>query len=220
VSQTDGKGAQTTWAWEPAGIHGKSTMTDPTGGKWINEYERNWLVRQVDPTGSVVNFHYDSAGNMIQVFDSLGHGARHRYDSRGRVIASTDAAGGTTRRTYNNFNDVTAITDPLGRRTSFGYDPRGNLLSTTYAGRTSSVVYDGRGLVTSARDVLGRTSRFGYSPDGDLLRVGDPAGRVTTYQVDGWGRPVRATPPRGQVAGAATSFSSEVVYSADDQPLE
>ncbi|MDX6240271.1 MAG: hypothetical protein QOG10_5091, partial [Kribbellaceae bacterium] len=176
--------------------------------------------KQVDPTGAVVSFHYDSAGNLIQVFDGLGHGARHRYDSRGRVIASTDAAGGTTRRSYNNLNDVTAITDPVGRRTSFAYDRRGNLLSTTYAGRTSSVVYDGHGLVTSARDVLGRISRFAYSSDGDLLRVGDPAGRVTTYQVDGWGRPVKATPPRGQVPGAATSFTSEVVYSADDQPLE
>lgn len=92
-------------------------------------------------------------------------------------------------------------------------------MRSSYA-RTSSVVYDGRGLVTFARDALGRTSRFGYSPDGDLLRVGDPAGRVTTYQVDGWGRPVKATPPRGQAPGTATSFTSEVVYSADDQPLE
>ncbi len=41
VSQTDAKGRRSSWSWETAGIRGTSTMTDPTGGKWINEYERN-----------------------------------------------------------------------------------------------------------------------------------------------------------------------------------
>ncbi|HET6296942.1 MAG TPA: DUF6531 domain-containing protein, partial [Kribbella sp.] len=212
TAQTDGRGGRTTWSWESAGIRGKSTMTDPTGGKWINEYERNWLVRQTDPTGAVVTFHYDLAGNLIRVFDGLGHGARHSYDSLGRVVASTDAGGNITRQSYNSSNDPVAVVDPLGRRTTYAYDSRGNLLSTTYAGRASSASYDARGLVSSVRDVLGRTTRFSYTSDGDLVGVSDPAGRISKYEVDGWGRQVKATAPRGQ--------SSTVTYSADDQPLE
>ncbi|WP_433159655.1 DUF6531 domain-containing protein [Kribbella sp. CA-247076] len=212
VAQTDAKGAKSTWSWDPAGVRGTSTMTDPGGGKWINEYERNWLVRQTDPTGATVTFHYDAGGNLIRVFDSLGHGARHTYDALGRVVSSTDAAGAVTRRTYNGSNDVVATIDPLGRRTTYSYDARGNPVGVTYAGRTSAVVYDGRGLVTQSRDALGRVTRFAYSGDGDLVAVTDPAGRVTRLQHDGWGRLTKATSPRGAV--------STFTYSADDQPLE
>ncbi|TCO40935.1 RHS repeat-associated protein [Kribbella antiqua] len=212
IAQTDAKGGKSTWSWEPAGVRGKSTMTDPTGGKWINEYERNWLVRQTDPTGATVTFHYDSAGNLIRVFDNLGHGARHAYDSLGRVVASTDAGGNVTRRTYNASNDVVAVVDPLGRRTTYTYDSRGNVVASTYAGRTSSAAYDSRGLLTQSRDPLGRTTRLAYSADGDLVGVADAAGRVARYEVDGWGRVVKSTSPRG----AVSSFT----YSADDQPLE
>jgi len=212
VAQTDAKGGKSTWSWDPAGVRGTSTMTDSTGGKWINEYERNWLVRQIDPTGATVTFHYDAAGNLIRFFDGLGHGARHAYDALGRVIASTDAGGYVTRRTYNSFNDVVATTDPLGRRTTYSYDARGNLVGTTYAGRTSAVAYDGRGLVTQARDPLGRVTRFAYSADGDLASVTDPAGRVARYQVDGSGRVTKSTSPRG----AVSSFTDN----SDDLPLE
>ncbi|MET9276032.1 hypothetical protein [Kribbella sp. NPDC003557] len=90
VAQTGGKGGRSTWSWDTEGIRGTSTMTDPTGGKWINEYERNWLIRQTDPTGVTATFHYDADGNLIRVFDSLGHGARHAHDALGRDVASTD----------------------------------------------------------------------------------------------------------------------------------
>ncbi|MFF0266903.1 DUF6531 domain-containing protein [Kribbella sp. NPDC004536] len=212
VAQTDGNGNRSTWSWEPEGIRGRFTMTDPTGGKWINEYERNWLIRQTDPTGTTATFHYDAAGNLIRVFDSLGHGARHEYDGLGRVVASTDAAGAVTRRTYNSRNDPVAVVDPLGRRTTYSYDARGNPTGSAYAGRTLSATYDARGLVTASRDPLGRTTRYEYSADGDLARVIDPLRQVTRIESDGWGRPVKVTSPRGAV--------STVRYNDDDQPLE
>ena len=210
VAQTDAKGGRSTWSWKTEGIRGTSTMTDPTGGKWINEYERNWLIRQTDPTGATATFHYDADGNLIRVFDSLGHGARHEYDSLGRVVASTDAVGAVTRRTYNARNDVVATVDPLGRRTTYTYDVRGNLTGTAYAGRTSSVTYDARGLVTASQDALGRVSRHAYSADGDLVTVTDPLRQVTRIEYDGWGRPIKTTSPRGAV--------STVTYNDDDQP--
>ncbi|NIK58273.1 DUF6531 domain-containing protein [Kribbella shirazensis] len=212
VAQTDGKGGRSTWSWETEGIRGTSTMTDPTGGKWINEYERNWLIRQTDPTGATATFHYDADGNLIRVFDTLGHGARHEYDAFGRAVASTDAVGAVTRRTYNARNDVVATVDPLGRRTTYSYDARGNLTGTAYLGRASSVSYDLRGLVTASRDPLGRVTQFAYSVDGDLVRVTDPLRQVTRIEYDGWGRPVKVTSPRGAV--------STVKYNDDDQPLE
>ncbi|MFG1912403.1 DUF6531 domain-containing protein [Kribbella sp. NPDC048928] len=211
VAQTDAKGGRSSWSWDSEGIRGTSTMTDPTGGKWINEYERNWLIRQTDPTGATATFHYDADGNLIRVFDNLGHGARHSYDAFGRDIASTDAVGAVTRRTYNGRNDVVTSTDPLGRRTTYMYDTRGNLTATSYGGRTSAVTYDARGLVTASRDPLGRTTQYAYSVDGDLVRVTGPLRQVTQIGYDGWGRPAKVTSPRGAV--------STVTYNDDDQPL-
>jgi RHS repeat-associated protein len=212
VAQTDAKGGRSTWAWETQGLRGRSTMTDPTGGKWINEYEQNWLIRQTDPTGATATFHYDADGNLIRVFDTLGHGARHEYDALGRVVTSTNAVGAVTRRTYNSRNDVVATVDPLGRRTTYSYDARGNLVGETYLGHTSSVSYDARGLVTASRDPLRRVTQYAYSPDGDLVRVTDPLRQVTRLEYDGWGRPVKVTSPRGAV--------STVKYNDDDQPFE
>ena len=77
VAQTDAKGGRSTWSWDTEGIRGTSTMTDPTGGKWINEYERNWLIRQTDPTGATATFHYDADGNLIC---RDGGSARAAYD--------------------------------------------------------------------------------------------------------------------------------------------
>jgi RHS repeat-associated protein len=211
VAQTDAKGGRSTWSWDTEGIRATSTMTDPMGGKWINEYERNWLIRQTDPTGATATFHYDADGNLIRVFDNLGHGARHSYDALGRDIASADAVGAVTRRTYNGRNDVLSSTDPLGRRTTYTYDARGNLTATSYGGRTSAVTYDARGLVTTSRDPLGRTTQYAYSVDGDLVRVTDPLRQVTQIGYDGWGRPAKVTSPRGAV--------STVTYNDDDQPL-
>ncbi len=57
VAQTDGNGHTTRWSWEPGDggpLSGTSTMTDPVGGKWLNEYRRGWLVKQTDPTGRTV----------------------------------------------------------------------------------------------------------------------------------------------------------------------
>ncbi|WP_350274868.1 DUF6531 domain-containing protein [Kribbella sp. HUAS MG21] len=212
VAQTDGKGGRSTWSWQTEGIRGTSTMTDPTGGKWLNEYERGWLIRQTDPTGTTATFHYDADGNLIRVFDTLGHGARHEYDAFGRVVASTDALGAVSRRSYNARNDVVATVDPLGRRTTYSYDARGNLTGTSYFGRSSSVSYDARGLVTASRDPLGRVTQYAYSVDGDLVRVTDPLRQVTRIEYDGWGRPVKVTSPRGAVSTAT--------YNDDDQPLE
>jgi RHS repeat-associated protein len=211
VAQTDAKGGRSTWSWDTEGIRGTSTMTDATGGKWINEYERNWLIRQTDPTGATATFHYDAPGNLIRVFDSLGHSARHEYDALGRVVASTDAVGAVTRRTYDALNDVVATVDPLGRRTTYTYDGRGNLTGTAYGGRTSSVSYDARGLVTASRDALGHVSQYAYSADGDLTTVTDALRQVTRIEYDGWGRPIKTTSPRGAV--------STITYNDDDQPL-
>ena len=61
VAQTDGTGHTSRWSWQAGSdgnrLTGTSTMTDPVGGKWLNEYERGWLT---DRSGSTSPTPYGS----------------------------------------------------------------------------------------------------------------------------------------------------------------
>jgi YD repeat-containing protein len=81
-------------------------VTSPGGVKTRYEYDGAGRLRS--------EFHDDSSGNLIRVFDALGHGARHTYDALGRVTSSADAGGNVTRRSYSATNDLVAVVDPLG----------------------------------------------------------------------------------------------------------
>ncbi|MFC0628327.1 polymorphic toxin-type HINT domain-containing protein [Kribbella deserti] len=211
-SQTDGNGHTMRWSWVQSGValSGTSTMTDPTGARWLNEYKRGWLVGQTDPTGIAVRFSYDAAGNLTHVLDGQGNGARQAYDVRGRVTKSVAAAGGVVRRGYNATNDQTSEVDQSGRPIAASYDGRGNPTSITQAGKTVTTTYDARGLATVVRDPLGRTTRFAFNTDGDLIRTTDPAGLETSYEIDGWGRITSVKSPRGAVTRISYDAESRV----------
>lgn len=211
-SQTDGNGHTMRWSWAEGGValSGTSTMTDPTGARWQNEYKRGWLVGQVDPSGTAVRFSYDAAGNLTHILDAQGNGARQAYDARGRVTKSAASTGGVVRRGFNTTNDQTSGLDQAGRPVAATYDGRGNPTTVTQAGKTVSTTYDPRGLATSIRDPLGRTTRFAFNTDGDLIRTTDPAGLTTAYEVDGWGRITSVKSPRGAVTRISYDAESRV----------
>lgn len=219
VAQTDGTGHTSRWSWEAGAddnpLTGTSTMTDPVGGKWLNSYERGWLVKQTDPTGRTVRYSYDPDGNLTHVVDPLGHGARYNYDDAGRMTGTTSPSGQVVRQSVAAGNDVTGVVDQAGRPSGVRYDPRGNPVAATYGGRTASAGYDGRGLTTWTRDTGGGLTRLAYSADGDLVRSTDPAGQITSYGIDGWGRVTAVTPPRGNLRGAGDRFTTRVEYDAE-----
>lgn len=81
----------------------------------------------------VASYAYDAAGNRTSATDALGHVVNFVYDSQGNVLSRSallgDGAAQTWSYTYNVFNEVTSSTDPLGNTTIFIYDNRGNLIS-------------------------------------------------------------------------------------------
>jgi YD repeat-containing protein len=82
---------------------------------------------------STATYSYDSSQNPVSVTDANGHVVNFSYDSQGNVLTrSAQLDDGTAQvwsYTYNQFSQVTSATDPLGNITSFQYDPRGNLLA-------------------------------------------------------------------------------------------
>jgi RHS repeat-associated protein len=69
--------------------------------------------------------------------------------------------------------------------TTFGYDSRGNLLTTTFPdGSTKTSTYDSAGQLTAEIDQAGRTTTFAYDDAGNLASVTDAAGEIVTYGYD------------------------------------
>jgi RHS repeat-associated protein len=100
------------------------------------------------------------------------------------------------------------VIDPLGRKTSYTYDPKGNVKSITRLAGTSGALttqfsydpafnqlasitdplnhsvnysYDGKGNLESVKDALDRTSTFTYNAAGQLRTAKDPLDHVWTY---------------------------------------
>ncbi|RRD46024.1 hypothetical protein EII35_15650 [Arachnia propionica] len=83
-----------------------------------------------------------------------------------------DGEGGHTRLHWDE-GLLLEVVDPTGVRVRFGYDPRGDLVSSTDAeGNTTRLVRDDAGRVSELVKPSGATTRFHYTPAGGQDRPG------------------------------------------------
>ncbi|MGD8454650.1 MAG: hypothetical protein PVJ57_22785, partial [Phycisphaerae bacterium] len=147
---------------------------------------------------------YDNAGRldyqaMLDDADGTALAGRdvdrvvdYEYDQDGRLRFRTTYNNGTTsplttETTYDSLGRVDVVTDPSGSTTSNGYAANGRLNQRTvddgYGPRVFTFGYDGHDRVTSRTAVGdGRTPAL-----------------VTSYELDGLGRAVRITDPKGVI---------------------
>jgi RHS repeat-associated protein len=161
---------------------------------------------------------YDDLGLLKRVTRAAADSASERatdtlYDGLGQLrrelqYPSWPATTGalTTNYSYDLAGNVASTTDPLGKTTTFGYDPRGHLLSASYVDGTPNVTYaydrdgnrvsmvDGGGTTTYAIDELGRvttmtapgpkTVGYRYDLDGNRAKIIYPDATSVTYVFD------------------------------------
>jgi RHS repeat-associated protein len=161
---------------------------------------------------------YDDLGLRTRVTRAAGDSAAERasdtlYDGLGQLrrelqYPSWPATAGAliTNYSYDLAGNVASTTDPLGKTTTFGYDPRGHMLSATYVDGTPNVTYvydrdgnrtsmaDGGGTTTYALDELGRvttmtapgpkTVGYRYDLDGNRSKIIYPDATAVTYVYD------------------------------------
>jgi uncharacterized protein RhaS with RHS repeats len=71
----------------------------------------------------LINFSYDSQGNLTEILAPDNNSTRFSYDDRGNVTSQIDAAGNTTEFTYDQtYNQLTGFSDPLGNGINYSYD--------------------------------------------------------------------------------------------------
>ncbi|GAA2637445.1 hypothetical protein GCM10010425_45530 [Streptomyces spororaveus] len=213
VSQTDGSGRTTTFAWDNKR---ESHTTDPNGGVWTDVYSGNVLLESTDPYGKRVSYGYDRNLRPVSITDARGNTTEMTYDAAGRMATrkSPASAGLTESWTYDAAGNIAGHTDSRGKATAYTYDAANRLASSTDpSGGKVVYAYTGTGALASLTSPRGKATAYAYDPAGNRTSVTTPAGEKTTFRYDAAGRVTAMTDPRGNVAGAdPDAFTTTYAY--------
>jgi len=216
LTGTDALGNQTTYGYDALGR--TVAVTDALGGTTRSYYDDNSrLVSATDALGqrTVLN-HYDSAGQLVERDDALGHPTSYAYDLAGRLVTQTDARGDTTTYGYDALGRTIAVTNPLGDVTQSAYDGDGRLITQEDAlGQQTTYGYDALGQTVALTNAVGDVTRSYYDAAGRLVSATDALGYPTTYGYDALGRTVAVTDALGGVTRSAYDAAGRLLTGTD-----
>jgi RHS repeat-associated protein len=207
--------------------NGSATISDAVGTartfSYLDQFSTGKLAGASQPGGAGCGpaaqaVTYDANGFIASRTDFKGVQTTYVHSARGLETSRTEAFGTPQARTiattwHATLHLPTQIDEP-GRRTTFGYDPAGNLLTKTLtdmatsAARTWTTTYNAAGqplTVDGPRtDVLDKITYTYYTDStashtlGDLATVTDALGHLTQFtSYDKHGRPLAITDPNG-----------------------
>lgn len=207
TQQTDARGKLWQFAWNATTE--TSTVTDPRGKQWVDDYDGNVLVSRTDPLGNETSYSYDSDLNLVGITDARNNSTTMTYDGRGNMLtrASPAPLSYSETWTYNSNNEPLTYQNGRGKIASYAYGTSGNLVSVTQPGNTvTTLTRDATtGLVTEITDPRNKTTTFAYDAAGNLTSVTTPKGKETSYGLDSSGRVTSMVEARGNEMGATPS---------------
>lgn len=201
-------------------MRNQTDTVDERGLRTVYFYDAAGRVTQIiQPDGNTISTVWNADGLLVQRIDEANGVTTVEYDATGDPLKVTDARGNVWRFTFDpTFHLLTSVTNPLGNQTTFGYDPKGNLLQamdatgaartfsydsfgervsdTSAMGATSAFTYD-RGLVSAIQNPLGSVTKLEYDDAGSITRIVDAIGDTARFEVDAAGRMVRTLTPLG-----------------------
>ncbi|MES2939285.1 MAG: hypothetical protein V4864_16480, partial [Pseudomonadota bacterium] len=160
-----------------AGIDPASLLEDVRPGSSAQDQSTLWqydglnrLAQQTDPQGTVTQFTYDNAGNLVKTVKAWSQPEARtlqaRYDIQGRLVGEL-AAEGSAQLTGNQTQaQIDAIWAQWGLTHS----------------------YDAAGRRTSTTDQYGNKTLFFYNPDNQLTHTVNALGEVAENQYDALGQ--------------------------------
>ena len=215
IEQRDSFGNATIFAWNAATE--TSTMTDPKGKTWTDDYSAGVLIGTTEPSGTT-GVSWDEDLNPVGGTDANGKSWSATYDAGGNLLTRTAPAplSYVETWTYDSTNNPLTYTDGRGNTTTYTYDTTGRLTTRTWpGGATETRTYSASGQVASLTDANNHTTTYGYDANGNLTSVTTAAGSVTTYTYDAAGRVLTKVDPRGNVAGATPAdYTTTWTYDA------
>jgi RHS repeat-associated protein len=227
ISQTDLNSYATTFSYTAGKLTG---VTDPGGRTlaigWTGSNVTSVTDSNVTPN-RVVSFQYnDVSGNLTDAFDVAGGHWQFTYDAGHRMLTMKDPKCFATpncpgaQNNYDASGRVTWQKDQLNRQTSFDYtsipratkvtDPKGNVEVIYYTQGLKTAVTKGYGTPQAA------TWRYLYDAYSlALVRVVDPNGNRTSYNVDSNGNVLSITDALGRQTVKTYNAFNQVLTDKD-----
>lgn len=192
----------------------------------VRDAERR-IDKIIAPDGSVIDYTYNFAGDLIsvedqednvttisyltnpkhyldEIVDPLGRrGVRTEYDASGRLVAVIDANGNRVEQSFDPAAFSGTRRDANGNVTNIFYNDRGNVLrEVDPLGGVMQYAYEDPAnpdKETRIVDKLGRVTQQQFDARGNLTRRVDPAGGVTTNQYNAQNSVTRTSDALGRV---------------------
>jgi len=152
------------------------------------------------PEGNIIDFDYDSFGNLSTIKDSQNNSINYTYDSEGNRLTEQikDGSGSlqkTLSFTYDELNRLKKVVNP-DSFAEYAYDFRGSRKSTKDPkGNTTNYDYDTLKRLTTVTQPDSIATNFGYTTSDNLTTVADANGNTTTYKYDDQGRVYQVLSP-------------------------
>ena len=183
----------------------------PTSGSGISAPISSWS----SPSGTLVNFTYNSSGNLTTVSNNLDRSLTLSYT--GGHVSSVSDGSRSVNFSYTG-NNLTGASDPLANQTTYAYDTTGtydtvgHLTQIFYPNAPASAFvtnyYDGLGRVSNQLNANNQATQFYFA--GSRTEVVDAAGnRHITYQT-----------PRNKIIKDASILSSGFGDVFNDTPQQ
>jgi RHS repeat-associated protein len=179
------------------------------------------------PSGGVIAYEYDTAGNQTVVKDGAGNAIETRtYNADGTVATRTDRFGTTSYQGYVDGQPM-LIVDPHGAQIELEYDNNGRLTARHERGQTTAMSYDAAGRRTLVDYGHGSTVDFEYSTGkADWTKISGPTFGTVTRSftakglLSGWTEPngdafVRLYDGDGRVKEEIDALGNRTTYAYD-----
>jgi len=178
VTEQAGPGKKTTkYRYKKRGKNYIATTVKDTEGyyeKFIYIKTDNKTIRKDKKGNQQVTVISRSCSKPVSIGDGKGKGESYEYDENAQLVSRKDALDNTYTYKYDSrfVDHVTEIKEKKGQKTTFLYDPRGNL---TYANIDKKgwikIRYENHGKIKSMSDSMGNLISFTYNYFGKPTQI-------------------------------------------------
>ncbi len=209
TQSTDANGVVTSYTYHPRGWILSMVQTPPTGAARVTVYDYDnvgQLIKTILPAGTELNYVYDAAHDLREVFDNLGNRVTYTYDAKGnRIEELVSDPDGTlvlsTITSYDIRNFIESINNG-GSVTQLINDAVGNLSTQTdpNVNPSTETSFDALDRLRETVDALTNTSSYQYDVADQLTEVVSLNGSTTQYEYDDLGNKTKEiSPDRGVI---------------------
>jgi RHS repeat-associated protein len=204
------KGEETVYTWDGSNlVQIEEGKTETESGHITRIYydELNRKIKITKLTDSteitLIEYSYDSEGNILITTDAIGHTTSNTYDELGRLTFVKDTLNHEATYEYDKHSNLIKLTDANNNITEYEYDYLDRLTKVSqYDGAipiVTSYTYDAKDNIETITDAENHTTINTYDAAGRLIGLTKPMLQVTSYDYDANGNLIKKLDANNQI---------------------